>query len=66
MAQERNTRYEVGTASGGLYKAGEALMTLRPGGKIGTVWELITPHVDIVTHMGEALQNPEINSNCLI
>ena len=31
-----------------------------------TVWQLITPHVDIVTKIGEVLQNPEIISNCLI
>ena len=31
-----------------------------------TVRELMTPHVDIVIHIGEVLQNPEIISNCLI
>ena len=36
------------------------------GGGMRTVGELITPHVDIVIHIGEVLQNPEIISNCLI
>ena len=35
------------------------------GVKMGTVWQLTTPHVDIVTKIGEVLQNPEIISNCL-
>ena len=44
-----------------------ALEGLRSDGKkMGTVRQLITPHVDIVTHIGEVLQNPEIISNCLI
>ena len=36
------------------------------GEKMRTVRQLITPHVDIVIHIGEVLQNPEIISNCLM
>ena len=35
-------------------------------GEMETVGQLITPHIDIVTQIGEAQQNPEMISNCLI
>ena len=55
--------YQVLRTSENLFRL---LYVLRSGEKMRTVRELITPHVDIVIHIGEILQNPEIISHCLM